>query len=115
VKALALRLTFSLKLSRLACSGSASKINRCMSYTVLEIYHLLSRRGLTHSLRDFSAYYLGRAENYACIRGDRPPSEHVMIHLFRRLWWERRFILAAKIGWIILFGNWETNLVPYVE
>ena len=83
--------------------------------SVLEIYHLLSRRGLTHSLRDFSQFYLGMAPNYACIRGNRPASEHAMVHLFRRLWAERRFILAAQIGWIILFANWNSNLVPYVE
>ncbi|MBA4794669.1 MAG: hypothetical protein H2041_13475 [Phenylobacterium sp.] len=55
------------------------------------------RRGLTSSLRDYSSYYLGMAENYACLRGERGPSERALIHLFRRLCEERRYLLAAKV------------------
>lgn len=67
------------------------------------IYHQLARRCLTTSQRDFSRYYLGMADNYACLRGDRPPSERAMINLFRRLWDERHYILAAKVAWLILW------------
>jgi hypothetical protein len=66
-------------------------------------YQLLARRGLARSQRDFSSYYLGMAENYACIRGDRPPSERAQINLFRRLWSERHFILAIRVATAILF------------
>jgi len=73
----------------------------------MDIYHQLHRRGLTTSLRDYSAYYLGRAENYACIRGDRGPSADSLIFLFRRLWDEHHFFLAVKIAWLILWGRPE--------
>jgi len=71
----------------------------------MDIYRHLARRGLTTSLRDYSAYYLGRAENYACIRGERGPSASAMIFLFRRLYEEHRFFLAARIAWLILWGR----------
>ncbi|MDZ4371569.1 MAG: hypothetical protein U1C74_09145 [Phenylobacterium sp.] len=77
-----------------------------MTTTGIDLYHQLSRRNLTHSLRDFSSYYLGMAENYACLRGDRPPSERALIHLFRRLWGEGHYILAVRVAWAIL---WETG------
>ena len=70
----------------------------------MDIYHELVRKGLTSSLRDYSSYYLGRAENYACIRGDRSPSEQSLIFLFRRLWSEGHLMLAAMVGWFILWG-----------
>jgi hypothetical protein len=76
-----------------------------MTTTGIDLYHQLSRRKLTHSLRDFSSYYLGMAENYACLRGDRPPSERALIHLFRRLWGEGHYILAARVAWAILWGT----------
>lgn len=69
-----------------------------------DIYHQLARRGLTTSQRDFSTYYLGMAANYACLRGDRAPSERALINLFRRLWDERHFVLAAQVAWLILWG-----------
>lgn len=77
-----------------------------MMNTGIDLYHQLARRKLTHSLRDFSSYYLGMAENYACLRGDRPPSERALIHLFRRLWSEAHYILAVRVAWAIL---WETQ------
>jgi len=75
-----------------------------MQNTGFDFYRHLSRRGLTTSKRDYSAYYLGMAENYICLRGERGPSERALINLFRRLWEERRFWLAAKVAWVILFG-----------
>jgi hypothetical protein len=69
----------------------------------MNIYHTLARRGLARSQRDFSSYWLGMAENYACIRGDRPPSERALINLFRRLWEERHYLLAIRVATAILF------------
>lgn len=77
-----------------------------MKNTGIELYRHLAQRKLTHSLRDFSSYYLGMAENYACLRGDRPPSERALIHLFRRLWREGHYVLAVRVAWAIL---WESG------
>lgn len=77
-----------------------------MKNTGIELYRHLAQRKLTHSLRDFSSYYLGMAENYACLRGDRPPSERALIHLFRRLWRDGHYILAVRVAWAIL---WESG------
>ena len=79
-------------------------INTGMAHTDLDFYRPLAQRGLTTSLRDYSSYYLGMAENYACLRGERGPSERALINLFRRLWEERRFILAFRVAKAILFG-----------
>jgi hypothetical protein len=76
-----------------------------MNKTGMDFYHLLAKRGLTTSQRDYSAYYLGMAENYACLRGDRGPSERASINLFRRLWEERRYLLAIKVARLILWGG----------
>jgi len=65
----------------------------------------LTRRKLTWSLRDYSSHYLGMAPNYACLRGDRGPSQRALINMFRRLCEERHYILAAKVAWTILFGG----------
>jgi hypothetical protein len=80
-------------------------INIGIMKTGLDIYHQLSRRGLTWSLRDLSCHYYGKATNYACLLGNRWPSEQALIHLFRRLWQERHFVLCAKVGWLILWGD----------
>ena len=69
------------------------------------LYQELSRRRLTSSLRDFSAHYLGMAENYACLRLERGLSERALLNLFRRLWEERHYLLAVKVGWLILWGQ----------
>jgi hypothetical protein len=69
----------------------------------LDFYHPLAKRGL--SLRAYSRDYLGMAENYACLRGAKRPSERALINLFRRLWKERRLILAARVGTAILWGG----------
>lgn len=76
-----------------------------MTNAGIDFYPILARRGLTTSLRDYSSYYLGMAENYACLRGARPPSERALIHLFRRLCEERRYILALRVAWVILWGD----------
>jgi len=56
-------------------------------------------------MRDLSRHYYGMADNYACLRGDRGPSERALINAFRRLWEERHYILAARVAWLILFGE----------
>lgn len=76
-----------------------------MTNAGINFYPLLARRGLTPSLRDYSSYYLGMAENYACLRGDRGPSERALINLFRRLWEERHYLLAVRVASAILWGS----------
>jgi hypothetical protein len=76
-----------------------------MKMTGMNIYHELSRRNLTWSLRDLSGHYYQMAPNYACLRGDRGPSERALINLFQRLCEERHYILAARVAWMILFGE----------
>jgi hypothetical protein len=68
-------------------------------------YQLLARRGLARSQRDYSSYWLCMAENYACLRGDRPPSERAQINLFRRLWSERHYLLAIRVATALLWGR----------
>lgn len=68
-------------------------------------YQHLASRGLVLSQRDYSSYYLGMAENYACLRGDRPPSEKAQINLFRRLWSERHYLLAIRVAMALLWGG----------
>ena len=75
-----------------------------MVNTDLDLYRELERRGLTTSQRDYSSYYLGMSENYACLRGDRAPSERAMIHLFRRLWEDRHVFLALRVAHHLLFA-----------
>lgn len=70
----------------------------------IDIQTELGRRGLFFSLRDLSSHYYGMAPNYACLRGDRGPSERALINLFRRLWEERHYILAARAACAILWG-----------
>jgi hypothetical protein len=74
-----------------------------MTNAGIDFYHQLARRNLTTSLRDYSSHYLGMAPNYACLRGERGPSERALINLFRHLWEERRYILAARVAWTILW------------
>lgn len=76
-----------------------------MTTAGIDFYHQLARRGLTRSLRDYSSHYLGMAENYACLRGERGPSPTAQINLFRRLWQERHYMLAVRVAWTILFGG----------
>lgn len=76
-----------------------------MNNVGIDFYPILAKRGLTTSQRDFSSYYLGMAENYACLRGERGPSERALINLFRRLWEERRYWLAFTVARAILWGG----------
>ena len=62
-----------------------------------QLYELMAGRGLTTSRRHFSRQWLGAAPNYACLRGDRLPSDSAMLHLARKLIDQRRYILAAHI------------------
>jgi hypothetical protein len=71
----------------------------------MEIYQELERRKLTRSRRHASRELFGAATNYLSTRGDRGPSEKALINLFHQLLARRHFILAAKIGWIVLFGG----------
>lgn len=74
-----------------------------MTNAGIDFYTLLARRGWTTSHRDYSSYYLGMAENYACLRGDRGPSERALINLFRRLWEERRYFIALRVARAVLW------------
>ena len=76
-----------------------------MTITDLDFYQSLALRGWTTSHRDYSSYYLGMNASYVAQRGDRGLSERALINLFRRLWEERHFLLAAKVAWAILFGG----------
>ncbi len=68
----------------------------------MDIYQHFLERGLVISKRDFSRS-LGRAENYLCLRGDRGPSADALIELFQTLVREGRLMLAARVGWAILW------------
>jgi len=72
-------------------------------YSDISIYHLFHKRGLTRSHRHFSHHWLGSAENYMALRGERGPSANTLIGLFQRLWREGRLLLAIRVGWTILW------------
>lgn len=69
----------------------------------MEIYHHFFKHGLTDSQRHFSSVWLDRAENYLCLRGSRGPSADALIELFQTLWREGRLVLAARVGWAVLW------------
>jgi hypothetical protein len=69
----------------------------------MDIYHHFERLGLTDSYRHFSSAWLGRAENYLCLRAGRGPSADALIELFQTLVREGRLMLAAKVGWTVLW------------
>ncbi|MNS05835.1 hypothetical protein D3C72_372460 [compost metagenome] len=69
----------------------------------MDIYHLFQRRGLTDSQRHFSSAWLGRAENYLCLRAGRGPSADVLISLFQTLVREGHLMLAARVAWAVLW------------
>lgn len=80
------------------------KLNTGMTHHAdISIYHLFHRRGLTRSHRHFSSHWLGAAENYMALRGDRGPSANTLIGLFQTLWRGGRLLLAVKVGWTILW------------
>jgi len=80
-----------------------------MTNAAIDFYRQLACRGLTSSQRDYSSYYLGMAENYACLRGERGPSERALINLFRRLWEERHYLLAVRVAREILWDRATLN------
>ncbi|WP_312217597.1 DUF6626 family protein [Brevundimonas sp.] len=69
----------------------------------MDIYHHFFERGLTDSHRHFSSAWLGRAENYLCLRAGRGPSADVLIALFQTLVWEGHLMLAARVAWAVLW------------
>lgn len=69
----------------------------------MAIYHHFLERGLTDSQRHFSSAWLGRAENYLCLRAGRGPSADALVELFQTLWREGRFVLAARVAWAVLW------------
>ena len=71
--------------------------------TDISIYHHFRERRLTRSHRHFSSHWLGAAENYLALRGERGPSANALIGLFQRLWRQGRLLLAVRVGWTILW------------
>lgn len=69
----------------------------------MDIYHYFRERGLTDSRRHFSSAWLGRAENYMCLRSGREASPDALIELFQSLWREGQFALAFRVGWAVLW------------
>ena len=69
----------------------------------MDIYHHFLARGLTDSQRHFSSAWLGRAENYLCLRAERGPSADALVELFQTLVREGRLILAARVAWATLW------------
>ncbi|WP_368933679.1 DUF6626 family protein [Brevundimonas naejangsanensis] len=69
----------------------------------MDIYHYFLERGMTDSRRHFSSAWLGRAENYMCLRAGRGPSADVLITLFQTLMREGRLMLAARVAWAVLW------------
>lgn len=69
----------------------------------MDIYHHFRALGLTDSRRHFSSAWLGCAENYLCLRASRGPSADVLIALFQTLVREGRLMLAARVGWAVLW------------
>jgi hypothetical protein len=73
--------------------------------TGIEIYHLLARRNLSWSRRDASHFILKMNPSYLAQRGHLPLSHRAMLNLFTHLWQERRYVLAARVAWVILWGS----------
>lgn len=71
----------------------------------IEIYAECERKNLTWSRRDFSQWLLGMNPSYLVQRGDRPLSQAALTNLFQHLWGKRRYLLAAKVGRAILWGE----------
>lgn len=69
----------------------------------MDIYRHFLARGLTDSHRHFSSAWLGRAENYLCVRAGRGPSADALIELFQTLVREGRLVLAARVAWAVLW------------
>lgn len=69
----------------------------------MDIYHHFLERGLTDSRRHFSSAWLGRAENYMCLRSGREASADALVDLFQTLVREGRLMLAVRVGWAVLW------------
>ena len=79
----------------------------------MDLYDLMARRGLTHSRRHYSTEWLGLAPNYACLRGDRPPSEAATLTLIRKLLDRRRYILAAHVLRVLIWPYQPDRKLPW--
>lgn len=75
----------------------------------MTIYQHFLKRGLTDSRRHFSSAWLGRAENYMCLRTGREASADVLITLFQTLVREGRLMLAARVAWAVLWLKSEAR------
>ena len=69
----------------------------------MNIYHHFFERGLTDSRRHFSSAWLGRAENYMCLRSGREASADALVELFQTLVREGRLMLAIRVAWTVLW------------
>ena len=84
--------------------GEVPKINISMTqHADISLYHHFRTLNLSRSRRHFSSHWLGAAENYLALRGERGPSANVLIGLFQRLWREGRLLLAVRVGWMLLW------------
>lgn len=68
-----------------------------------DIYSTLKKRGLTTSQRDFSRRWAGRSSSY--LATTQALSEGAMIAVFRKLVAEGRWLLALRVGRMVLFGR----------
>lgn len=75
----------------------------------MDIYHHFFERGLTDSRRHFSSAWLGRAENYMCLRSGREASADALVELFQTLVREGRLMLAIRVGWAVLWLKSEAR------
>ncbi|WP_419318416.1 hypothetical protein ACN2C7_16695 [Caulobacter sp. ErkDOM-E] len=70
-----------------------------------DLYTALFLRRLTTSKRHFSTYWCSRAPNYLALGGGL--STDAKLAVFRRLMARHRWLLAAQVGWLVLFGDRE--------
>ncbi|WEK41161.1 MAG: hypothetical protein P0Y50_06025 [Candidatus Brevundimonas colombiensis] len=75
----------------------------------MDIYHYFLERGLTDSRRHFSSAWLGRAENYLCLRAGREASADALIELFQTLVREGKLVLAVRVAWAVLWMKPEAR------
>lgn len=73
------------------------------------IYHHFLERGLTDSQRHFSSAWLNRSDKYLCLRAGRGPSADALIELFQTLVREGKLLLAARVGWAVLWLKQEAR------
>lgn len=75
----------------------------------MDIYHYFLKRGLTDSRRHFSSAWLGRAENYLCLRAGREASADALVELFQTLVREGKLVLAVRVAWAVLLMKPEAR------